>query len=141
MFCQDHSMDCPRARSAIRGFVAVFFLLITGTALAQSGNFTLPIEQIEETLRYEDLTIFRLRDARFAGDLTKRAILYYQGTKAIQVKWKQAPYKGETFNNQPRYEMAAYAFQKLFLEPEEYVVPPTVCRTFPLKTYRKYDPH
>ena len=43
---------------------------------------------------------------------------------------------GGEFNNRPRYELAAYRIQKLFLPPDEYVVPPTVVRCFPLSWYR-----
>ncbi len=46
--------------------------------------------------------------------------------KEISFKWKEAP-RGDldNFNNSPRREIAAYEVQKLFLEPKEYVVPPS----------------
>jgi hypothetical protein len=40
----------------------------------------------------------------------------------------------------PRYDMAAYELQKLFLDPAEYVVPPTALRFVPLAEFRKYSP-
>jgi hypothetical protein len=39
--------------------------------------------------------------------------------------------------NRPRYELAAYAFQKLLLPPGEAVVPPTVGQCFSLEHYRE----
>jgi hypothetical protein len=39
---------------------------------------------------------------------------------------------GEAFNNEPRYEAAAYEIQKLFLDEPEYVVPPTLLRALPI---------
>ncbi len=46
------------------------------------------------------------------------------GLKNVRVKWKEMPEgKLEEFNNSPRRAIAAYQVQKLFLEPEDYVVP------------------
>ena len=44
----------------------------------------------------------------------------------LKAKWKRAPWMGEGINNSPRREIGAYAAQKLFLQPWEYVVPPTL---------------
>ncbi len=49
----------------------------------------------------------------------------------FRAKWKAAAPGGEELNNSPRRELAAYALQKVFLSPAEYVVPPTVGRCFP----------
>ncbi len=53
--------------------------------------------------------------------------------------WKlaKAPPGGEEFNNEPRYEIAAYELQKLFLREPDYVVPPTVARMLPVADYNK----
>jgi len=40
----------------------------------------------------------------------------------------------------PRYDLAAYELQKLFLDPAEYVVPPTALRMVPLADFAKYVP-
>ncbi len=46
------------------------------------------------------------------------------GLKNVRVKWKEMPDgKLEEFNNSPRRAIAAYRVQKLFLDPEDYVVP------------------
>jgi hypothetical protein len=42
----------------------------------------------------------------------------------------------ESLVNDPRKELGAYAVAKLFLEPHEYVVPPTSGHCFPLEHYR-----
>jgi hypothetical protein len=43
--------------------------------------------------------------------------------------------------NRPRYELATYALQKLFLPPDAAVVPPTAGHCFPLHHYREHvDP-
>ena len=53
----------------------------------------------------------------------------------FRAKWR-AHYT-TTARNSPRRELAAYEIQKLFLEPDEYVVPPTAAHCFPLAEYRK----
>jgi hypothetical protein len=46
----------------------------------------------------------------------------------VRVKWKPAAPGGDGYNHSPRRELAAYALQKLFLDEDDYVVPPTVAR-------------
>lgn len=45
-----------------------------------------------------------------------------RGTR-FQAKWKPVNRRLDGINNSPRRELAAYAVQKLFLEPPDYVVP------------------
>jgi hypothetical protein len=66
---------------------------------------------------------------RFAGEGPDRQTV-------IRAKWKAAPPGGEGFNNRPPRELAAYQVQELFLEPSEYVVPPTVGRCIPVEKHR-----
>jgi hypothetical protein len=105
----------------------------------QNSNFLHPIGDIEKRLKYEDFEIFRFRDSRFEGDITNRAILKFLDGTYVQVKWKRAPIGGETFNNQPRYELAAYEFQTLFLDQEDYVVPPTAIKALPYSQYKNIE--
>ncbi|MFQ5649413.1 MAG: hypothetical protein ACE5IY_05680 [bacterium] len=115
-------------------------LLLATPVLAQDSNILHPIEEIEQKLQHESFDIFKMRDARFEGDLPKRVIVKWPDGKHMQLKWKRAPRRGWGVNNEPRYEIAAYRLQKLFLEPQEYVVPPTTGRTWPLSEYRKIEP-
>jgi hypothetical protein len=64
----------------------------------------------------------------------------FPDNSVLVVKWANAPPGGTEFNNEPRYEVAAYEIQKLFLDPDDYVVPPTVLRTFPLAYVRAQSP-
>ena len=52
-------------------------------------------------------------------------------------KWKKMPEDLDGINNAPRKELAAYQLQKLFLQPEDYVVPTSVARCARLEFYRK----
>ncbi|MFQ5707737.1 MAG: hypothetical protein ACE5HO_09830 [bacterium] len=107
---------------------------------AQDSNIRLPIEEIEQRMMYQPFEIFRFRDARFEGDITKRGILRWPDGTVMQVKWKRSAPGGWAVNNQPRYEIAAYELQKLFLDPQEYVVPPTCGNSLPLAQYREIEP-
>ena len=56
--------------------------------------------------------------------------------KQFLAKWKEVPASLDSWNNSPRRELAAYAVQKLFLDPEDFIVPPSVLRCAPLADYR-----
>lgn len=101
---------------------------------AQSLHFLLPLDTIEERLRSGPLSFSRIRDTRFVGDRTQRVDLSYPDSTALSAKWAAAPAGGHQFNNAPRYELASYELQKLFLDPDDFVVPPTVVREVPLQT-------
>jgi len=105
---------------------------------ASDKNFTLPVKEIEEKLASLNFEVLQMRGARFENDATKRALLKF-GDTLIQVKWKKAERGGEAVNNQPRYELAAYELQKLFLDHDEYVVPPTALRCLPIDQYPKTE--
>lgn len=58
----------------------------------------------------------------------------------LSFKWKVVPSgDADGWNNAPRKELAAYALQKWFLAPQDYVVPTTGLRCVPLADYRTVD--
>ena len=122
---------------------------ITGAALfarpapapAQDSNILLPPDTVEQWLAHGDFEIIDRRGSRFEGDRTSRVALQFGDGQMMVVKWAPAPRGGQAFNNNPRYEVASYEIQKLFLEPHDYVVPPTVVRAFPLDWYNELDPN
>jgi hypothetical protein len=103
---------------------------------AQDVHIHYPIDTIERLLRYGDFQLLDIRGSRMDGDRTQQVGLAFHPDTTLLVKWALAPRNGEAFNNVPRYELAAYEIQKLFLDEAEYVVPPTVVRSFPLEWYR-----
>lgn len=110
--------------------------LAAAPASGQDANIQVHPDTAEIRLTRGQFEILQARDTRFEGDRTQQALLdFAQGTPML-VKWARAPRGADRFNNRPRYEIAAYRLQKLFLEPDEYVVPPTVVRCFPLNWYR-----
>jgi hypothetical protein len=106
---------------------------------AQDGNILHPIDVLERRLRDDTLDIRDWRGSRMEQDRTQRVVLAYPGDSILIVKWAKAVPGASTFNNEPRYELAAYALQKLFLGAPEYVVPPTILRAVPLELVRSYD--
>jgi hypothetical protein len=125
--------------------VAFAVLLAAPTApvplAAQDTNLFFRVAEIERRLRSDEFDFEDRQGSRFAGDRTQRVTLVYAPDSArIRVKWAKAAVGGEVYNNVPRYEVAAYELQKLFLDEPEYVVPPTVLRVFPLAWYHTLDP-
>lgn len=114
-------------------------VLAAGTA-AQDSNISEPPSVIEDRLMNQPIQILGMQDNRFAGDRTQRVALRYRDSVVVGVKWARAAEGGWALNNQPRYERAAYELQKLFLDPGDYVVPPTVIRIVPLRVYTQIDP-
>lgn len=111
--------------------MAALALLVAGQGAAQDANVLLPVDDIEQRLRSGDFEIVDARPSRgIENERTLRAALSYDDGTMLVVKWAPAPAGGEVFNNSPRYELGAYEFQKLFLDPNDYVVPPTVARAY-----------
>ena len=112
-------------------------LCIFTQANAQDSNILYSVDRIERMLHNEPVRIDMPRGARFTGDKAMRVLLVGEDDFFIYSKLKAAPKGGEEINNRPRYEIAAYQLQKLFLDPADYVVPPTAGRGFPVDTLRE----
>lgn len=128
------------ARTLALGLSAAALFAPLRTLPAQDMNIPLPVDSAEYLLARAP---FHLPDTlvgtRFPGDRTSRVLLEFDDMTSVLVKWAPAPRGGEEFNNYPRYEVAAYELQKLFLDEPDYVVPPTVMRMVPLSWYRELD--
>ena len=103
------------------------------------ANIMMPVAEIERVLRSGDFQILSAEDARFEGDRTQRTVLQLPDGQVMMVKWANAAEGGEAFNNSPRYEYAAYEFQKMFLDPTDYVVPPTELLAVPVERAEEVD--
>ena len=120
----------------------VVALLLVATAAAQDANIKQPVEDLERLLAAEPLEITHAEISRpnAKGDITLKADVSFGGAAPLRVKLRKAEPGANTFNNVPRYDLAAYELQKLFLDPPEYVVPPTALRMVPLGEFAKYSP-
>ncbi|HEV7732697.1 MAG TPA: hypothetical protein VGR62_11070 [Candidatus Binatia bacterium] len=71
----------------------------------------------------------------------KAVVEFPPDPRPVKVKWKLVPPDDmDGWNNNPRKEIAAYAIQKIFLKPHDYVVPTTTLRCVPVAAYRHIDP-
>ena len=129
-------------RRLISPITAALLLALVATAAAQDANIRQPVADLEQLLAAEPLVIAQAEISRpkAKGDITLRAIVSFGEAAPLLVKLRKAEPGADTFNNVPRYDLAAYALQKLFLDPAEYVVPPTALRMVPLADFAKYSP-
>jgi hypothetical protein len=130
-----------KPKHRLTGLFAVSLLLVA-TAMAQSANISQPVAELEQLLAAEPLVITQADISRpkAKGDITLRAEVSFGGAPALRVKLRRAEPGADSFNNVPRYDLAAYELQKFFLDPAEYVVPPTALRMVPLADFAKYSP-
>jgi cell division protein FtsL len=109
------------------------------TAAVEDTNILFPVDYIEARLLAPELEIRDVDRARpLEADRSRRVMLGGpDGEPTIPAHWKPVMAPGRGFNNEPRYELAAYRLQKMFLEEHDYVVPPTVLRALPIEEYRR----
>jgi hypothetical protein len=129
-------------RTLLRLATAGLALATAWAATGQDLNIPRPAEELEREIATEPLRITTAEISRpkAKGDITLKAELSFSGEPPYRVKLRRAEPGAEDFNNRPRYDLAAYELQKLFLDPAEYVVPPTALRMVPLAELRPYAP-
>lgn len=129
-------------RRLMSPFAAPLLLALVATASAQDSNITQPVADLERLLAAEPLVITQAEISRpkAKGDITLRAEVSFGGAPPMRVKLRKAEPGADSFNNVPRYDLAAYELQKLFLDPPEYLVPPTALRMVTLADFAKYSP-
>jgi hypothetical protein len=118
----------------------------------RSTNWPLPADRAEEVLRSSP---YEIQSSHGAGagvtgarkvdllfDVTEQEedeVYLWEIDEGMHLKAKPFPSpKLDGWNNNPRKEIASYEVQKLFLDPEDYVVPTTVARCIPLDTMNDY---
>ena len=90
---------------------------------------------VEALLQREDLEILAANKTP-AGIQGAHVLTLRSDGVVFRAKWR--PESSTTSRNSPRNELGAYGLQKLFLDPDQYVVPPTAAHCFPLVTYRQH---
>ncbi|MDE2943780.1 MAG: hypothetical protein OXT63_06180 [Gemmatimonadota bacterium] len=125
-------MRCAHLLRPVVFVAAVSAVAAPAPAAAQDANFLLPIPEIERVLREGEIQVLDVQPSRgLPGERTYRVTLQ-SGDHVLGVKYAPAREGADEFNNRPRYELAAYEVQTLFLDEREMVVPPTAIRAFPL---------
>jgi hypothetical protein len=106
-------------------------------ALGEEG-FCMPSARIERWLRRGEFTVTdsAISDSGTTAPHKMRVVVKDKGrTLSFNVKFKPAPEELDAFNNSPRRELAAYDIQKLVLDEDEWVVPPTILTCLPVARY------
>lgn len=122
--------------------VALLATLISGAAAAVDANVQRTVAELETrlaTLPFEILAAKQARDLR--EDVALRSDVRFADGVELRIKIRPANLGGTEFNNEPRYERAAYLLQKEFLDEEDAVVPVTVLRALPREQLRPFAPH
>lgn len=131
------------ARAAACTVFALLLLPVARPAAAEANpNITRPSAEIERELAEQPLRIVAAAISRpkAKGDITLRVEASFADRPPYAVKLRRAEPGADEFNNCPRYDSAAYELQKLYLDPDEYVVPPTVLRMLPLEQLQPLSP-
>jgi hypothetical protein len=119
----------------------VVCLAAARAAHSQDLNIVLPVPEIEQRMRDAPFRIAQWSGSRMPTDRTQRALVVFEDSSMMWLKFAVAPSGGTgTFNNEPRYEVAAYQLQKMFLDEPEYVVPPTLLRVFAVDWMKQRNP-
>src|SRR5688500_2485080 len=129
-------------RRLLGQFSAPLLLALDATATAQDANRRQALAAHERLLAAAPRISTKAEKTRPKpkGDITLRAEVTFGGAPPMRVKLRKAEPGADSFNNVPRYNLAAYELQKLFLDPPEYLVPPTALRMVPLADFAKYSP-
>ena len=107
--------------------------------MVEYGNFPLsdylplPIEVLEAKFRHDPFDILEAKATAHGSSGAMRFKVQFRDCTVVTVKWHVSPPDARAYNNDPRRELAAYAIQKLFLDPKDYVVPVTVPVCIPEK--------
>ena len=107
----------------------ILVALVCVIARAEDSNVIRPVADLEQRLIATPFEILKAEKARgIKEDVALKSEVKFQDGVELRVKIRPANYGGSEFNNEPRYEAAAYELQKLFLDEGDAVVPPTELR-------------
>jgi hypothetical protein len=109
-------------------------------ASGQDLNVTRPAAQLERMLGEAPMRIVAAEISRpkAKGDITLKADVAFGDEAPLRVKLRKSEPGADDFNNEPRYDLAAYQLQKLLVDEPEYLVPPTALRFVPIGEFRRY---
>jgi hypothetical protein len=122
-------------------WLMVALIVFASAAHAQDANITAPVPEIERMIGDDPFVVAAAETSRpkAKGDITLKAQVSFAGREPLTVKLRKAEPGADVFNNVPRYDLAAYELQKVYLDPTEFVVPPTTLRMVPLDEFRRFQ--
>jgi len=105
------------------------------------ANVAHPVAALEQrlaTMPFEILAAKKARDLR--EDVALRSDVRFADGLELRIKIRPANKGGTEFNNEPRYERAAYLLNKELFDEAESVVPVTVLRALPREQLKPHAP-
>ncbi|HET9484810.1 MAG TPA: hypothetical protein VFO79_12700 [Xanthomonadales bacterium] len=107
-------------------------LCTAAAASAQDANIARPVPELEQRLASMPFEILSAEKARgLRVDVALKAEVRFADGVEMRVKLRPANRGATEFNNEPRYEGAAYVLQKALFDEPDHVVPPTALRAMP----------
>lgn len=110
-------------------------------SFAADANVAYPIAELEQRLAsvpFEILAAKKARDLR--EDVALRSDVRFADGVEMRIKIRPANKGASEFNNEPRYERAAYLINKELFDEADAVVPVTVLRPIPREQIRPHAP-
>jgi hypothetical protein len=105
---------------------------LAGPAAAADPNIPWPAGALEHRLAVMPMQILHAEAARgIKMDVALRSEVRFADAQELRVKIRPAEPGASGFNNEPRYELAAWVVQQAFLDEAHFVVPPTALRLVP----------
>ncbi len=108
---------------------------------AADANVAYPVAELERrlaTMPFEILAAKKARDLR--EDVALKSDVRFADGLELRIKIRPANKGGTEFNNEPRYERAAYLLNKELFDEAESVVPVTVLRALPRAQLKPHAP-
>ena len=106
------------------------------------NNWPVPPEEAERLFGHAPFELVSAKPtSEGVAGAQKAEVFFPNDGPRLLAKWKVAP-RGtcDSWNNNPRKEIACYAVQRWFLDATDYVVPAVALRAIPLEVYRRVDP-
>lgn len=99
----------------------------------------LPAKEVARLLEREPFVLREMEPATGGVTRVDRVDVHFARQRVtLEAKWKVAPAGGEAWNNVPRKEVAAFLIQQWFLDPADWLVPPTAVRCIPLAEHARF---
>ena len=106
------------------------------------NNWPMPPSEAERLFADAPLELVSMKATPQGVAGAHKAEIRFPGTgRQVAAKWKTAPAGTfDSWNNNPRKELATYAVQRWFLDPKDYVVPTVALRCIPIDDFRRVEP-
>lgn len=128
-------MECAVFRWSARAAVLCGALALQPVPAAGQGACSL------DALAAPQLAIENAEPVRFERDITRKAMAHTPASpEPFKIKVRRAGPGASSFNNEPRYELAALAMSQLLYPPGEDVVPPIALRSESVPAFHQIDP-